>query len=68
MRLLFLSSAFPLPANSGHRMRTWSLLEALAAEGHDVTFLTFGQPGEAPKGMTLPRERSVEKLRLSPWF
>jgi len=28
-------------------MRTWSILEALAAEGHDVTLLTFGQPGEA---------------------
>jgi glycosyltransferase involved in cell wall biosynthesis len=47
MRLLFLSFAFPLPANNGHRMRTWSILEALAAEGHDLTLLTFGQPGEA---------------------
>jgi glycosyltransferase involved in cell wall biosynthesis len=47
MHLLFLSFAFPLPANNGHRMRTWSLLEALAAEGHDVTLLTFGEPGEA---------------------
>jgi glycosyltransferase involved in cell wall biosynthesis len=47
MRLLFLSFAFPLPANNGHRMRTWSILEALAAVGHDLTLLTFGQPGEA---------------------
>src|SRR5712664_448421 len=47
MRLLFLSFAFPLPVSNGHRMRTWSILEALAAEGHDVTLLTFGQPGEA---------------------
>src|ERR1700687_4060847 len=47
MHLLFLSFAFPLPANNGHRMRTWSMLEALAAEGHDVTLLTFGEPGEA---------------------
>src|SRR6202158_2216102 len=47
MHLLFLSFAFPLPANNGHRMRTWSILEALAAEGHDVTLLAFGQPGEA---------------------
>src|SRR6267154_349452 len=46
MRLLFLSFAFPLPANNGHRMRTWSILESLAAEGHEVTLLTFGQPGE----------------------
>jgi polysaccharide biosynthesis protein PslH len=47
MHLLFLSVAFPLPANNGHRMRTWSMLEALAAEGHDVTLLTFAEPGEA---------------------
>ena len=47
MRVLFLSFAFPLPANNGHRMRTWSVLEALATAGHDVTLLTFGQPGEA---------------------
>lgn len=47
MHLLFLSFAFPLPANNGHRMRTWSMLEALAAEGHDVALLTFGEPGEA---------------------
>ncbi len=47
MRLLFLSFAFPLPANNGHRMRTWSVLGALAAEGHDVMLLSFCQPGEA---------------------
>src|SRR5712691_2413894 len=47
MRLLFLSFAFPLTVNNGHRMRTWSMLEALAADGHQVTLLTFGRPGEA---------------------
>jgi len=46
MRILFVSFAFPVPANNGHRMRTWSVLEALAAEGHGVTLLTFGQHGE----------------------
>jgi glycosyltransferase involved in cell wall biosynthesis len=46
MRLLFLSFAFPLPLNNGHRMRSWSVLNALAAEGHDVTLLTFGEPEE----------------------
>ena len=45
MHLLYLTSAFPLP-NYGNNMRTWSMLEALAAEGHGVTLLTFGQPGE----------------------
>jgi glycosyltransferase involved in cell wall biosynthesis len=46
MRLLFLSFAFPLPADNGHRMRTWSLLQALADEGHDLSLLTFGQPSD----------------------
>src|SRR5712664_3640529 len=46
MRILFLSFAFPLPLNNGHRMRSWSVLHALAAEGHDVIFLTFGEPGD----------------------
>src|SRR5260370_41292000 len=49
MNLFFVSFRFPLPANNGHRMRTWSVLEALAAEGHHVTLLTFGEPKEAER-------------------
>jgi len=36
----------PWPPNNGHRMRTWSLLRALAAEGHETTLLAFAYPGE----------------------
>lgn len=46
MRLLFLSLAVPLPVNNGHKMRTWALLRALAAEGHQITMLVFGQREE----------------------
>src|SRR5689334_3986404 len=46
MRLLFLSRFYPLPANNGVKMRTWALLRAFAAEGHQITLLTFGDPGE----------------------
>lgn len=46
MRLLFLSVAPPLPVNNGLTMRAWSLLRALAAEGHRIELLTFTTPNE----------------------
>ncbi len=46
MRLLVLSLTLPVPANNGHRMRIGALLRALAVEGHDITLLTFAEPGE----------------------
>src|SRR5579863_4258163 len=47
MRLLFLSPTFPYPPTNGHKMRTWAMLCALAAEGHHFTVLTFAEPQEA---------------------
>lgn len=49
MRILFLSLLCPLPVNNGHKMRTWSLLRALSAEGHELTLLGFAQPEEVGK-------------------
>jgi len=46
MRILYLSVAFPLPVNNGHRMRIWSVLEGLRAEGHEITFLTFAEEND----------------------
>lgn len=46
MRLLFLSMFFPLPANNGVKMRTWAVMRALAAEGHEITLATFADPAE----------------------
>ncbi len=46
MRLLFLALSLPLPANNGHRLRTWALLRALAAEGHKVTLMAFGSASQ----------------------
>jgi glycosyltransferase involved in cell wall biosynthesis len=37
-------------------MRTWSLLRALVAEGHDVSLLTFAQPGEADGNLAAVKE------------
>jgi len=53
MRLLFLALSPPLPANNGHRLRTWALLRALAADGHKVTLMAFGNPSE-----TAPADRA----------
>jgi glycosyltransferase involved in cell wall biosynthesis len=65
MRLLFLSFAFPLPGNNGHRMRTWSMLEALAGDGLDVTLLTFGEPGEA-EGHDVALRRVCREIEIVP--
>lgn len=46
MRLLFLSPVYPLPADSGQKMRIWAMLRALAALGHEVTLLTFRDPAQ----------------------
>jgi glycosyltransferase involved in cell wall biosynthesis len=43
MHLLYISLEFVLPVNNGHRMRMWSVLEALAAEGHEVTFVSLAE-------------------------
>lgn len=46
MRLLFLSMTVPYPPDNGHKLRTFALLRALAAEGHDTTLLAFAPRGE----------------------
>ena len=46
MRLLFISLTVPLPANNGLKIRTWAMLRALAAEGHETTLLMFADADE----------------------
>ncbi len=48
MHLLYLTLDCPLPANNGMRMRTWSLLRALRAEGHAITLAGMQAPGAPP--------------------
>ena len=43
-RILFIGIAPPVPTNSGQRMRTRVLLEALKEEGHEVTLVSFADP------------------------
>jgi len=45
-RVLFAALTLPFPPTSGHRLRTWSLLRALAADGHSVTLVSLAGPDE----------------------
>lgn len=64
MRLLFLSQFCPMPANNGTKIRTWALLRALAAEGHEIMLLTFVDPNEVNGHFTAVQQncRHVEWL------
>jgi glycosyltransferase involved in cell wall biosynthesis len=44
-RLLFLSRWFPYPPTNGSKLRVYNLLRILAAH-HEVTLITFAEPGE----------------------
>ena len=46
MRVLYISVAYPLPANNGAKMRLWSLLRAIKSAGHEVTLACFAEPDE----------------------
>jgi glycosyltransferase involved in cell wall biosynthesis len=46
MRILFTTLAYPFPPTNGQRLRNWALLHALAEEGHDVSLISFAEPGE----------------------
>jgi glycosyltransferase involved in cell wall biosynthesis len=52
LRILFAGLAPPIPTTNGHRVRCWSLLSALAAEGHEVTLVCFADPAEL--GLPVP--------------
>jgi glycosyltransferase involved in cell wall biosynthesis len=41
MRILFVSTHLPIPANNGQAIRSLSIIRALASSGHEVTFLSF---------------------------
>lgn len=55
LRMLVLSVAAPLPANNGVKMRTLSVMRALAADGHSITLLTFVSDEEEEYRLALQR-------------
>lgn len=66
MRLLFVSMTLPWPPDNGHKMRTWSLLRALTAEGCQTTLLAFAHPAELDRdpGPSPPACRDLEVVPL----
>ena len=46
MKLLFVMFAPPAPSNAGHRVRNRTLLQALQAEGHQVSLLCYADAEE----------------------
>jgi glycosyltransferase involved in cell wall biosynthesis len=53
MRILFLSRWYPYPPDNGSKLRVSGLLRGLC-ERHDVTLISFCDPGEAPAAAAIP--------------
>jgi glycosyltransferase involved in cell wall biosynthesis len=46
MNILFLTQILPYPPDAGPRVKTWHVLQYMAAQGHQVTLLSFVRPEE----------------------
>jgi polysaccharide biosynthesis protein PslH len=46
MKILFVATALPFPANIGQRVRNYSLVRAIHAEGHEISIVAFGDRQE----------------------
>jgi len=46
LRILLAALALPYPPVTGHRLRTWALVRALAAEGHGLSLVSFAEASE----------------------
>ena len=55
MRILFLTQVLPFPLDAGPKIRAYYVLRHLAAEGHEVTLLSFIRSSD--------RNSSIEHLR-----
>jgi glycosyltransferase involved in cell wall biosynthesis len=55
-RILVISSSFPYPPTNGFALRVWALLRSLAANGHSIDLLCFG---EADSDVRAPELRRV---------
>ena len=49
MRVLFLSQLVPFPVDAGPKVRSYHVLQHLAAQGHEVTLLAFQREGDRPE-------------------
>jgi polysaccharide biosynthesis protein PslH len=62
MRILFVSTNLPVPANNGQAIRTLSIVRALASIGHKLTFVSFA-PDPRP-AMLEPLSSCCRKIDL----
>jgi len=46
VKILFLTQIVPFPPDAGPRVKTWSVLRSLVAQGHFVNLLSFVRPEE----------------------
>src|SRR5215831_4261184 len=66
MRILYVALRVPFPPTSGHRLRIWLLLRALAAEGHEVTLVCLADSEEREADLS-PLRAVCGSLSLLPW-
>lgn len=50
-RLLVISNYFPYPPTNGSALRVWALMRCLAANGHEIDLLTFGDRQELQESL-----------------
>ena len=55
MKILWLNSSLLLPLDKGGRLRTWHLMRHLA-RAHEITYVSFADPGEDPANIAGMRE------------
>jgi glycosyltransferase involved in cell wall biosynthesis len=65
MKILFLSRWFPYPSNNGSKIRIFNLLKGLS-RCHEVTLLSFIDPGDTPPDEPLLQEICSE-CHTVPW-
>jgi polysaccharide biosynthesis protein PslH len=65
MKLAVLSSWYPAPPTNGAKLRAWHLLRELTRR-HDVTLLTFAEPGEAEAPESAALRAMCGEVRVVP--
>lgn len=66
MHILYATLRVPFPPTSGHRLRMWLLLRALAAEQHEVTLVSLADSQESEADL-LPLQGLCGSVSLVPW-
>jgi polysaccharide biosynthesis protein PslH len=65
VKILFAGLTSPFPPTNGHRLRTWSIVRALAEDGHSITVVSLAESSE-PLGDLGPLERLCESVEVVP--